>query len=215
MKSGMEPAQEAQASKHMEVIHLPFVTRGLLAGACLALGLITAGPAQAAAAHPFAAFGDAGTYTLAGGGNFEGALGGWTLTGGAAIMEGNEPFFLGSRADHRSLALPSGASATTAPVCIDQTYPWFRLLVRNRMPKTGTLKIEIVYTDTKGKLVTKGTGNHDGAPGVWSLSDTQEIKAKFDTSVAAGAAPISFRFTAPAGTSWQLDDIYVDPRARG
>jgi hypothetical protein len=213
----------------MEVVNLSFVTRGLLAGACVALGLITAGPAHAkgavanpdlctaqpAAAHPFAVFGDNGTYTLLNGGNMEGPLPGWTLSPGVAAVEGNEGYFVGSARDHRSLALPGGATVTTAPVCIDQTYPWFRLFARNTSAKSATLKIEIVYTDTKGKLVTRGTGSHNGAPGAWSLTDTQSIKAKFDTSVASGAAPISFRFTAPAGTSWQLDDIYVDPRARG
>jgi hypothetical protein len=213
----------------MEVIPLSFVTRASLASACLALGLITAGPAHAKGAasnadlctaqpaldHPFTAFGDTGTYTLAGGGNMEGALPGWTLSPGVTTVEGNEPFFVGSAAHHRSLSLPGGATVTTAPVCIDQTYPWFRLFVRNTSPKAASLKIEVVYTDTKGKVVIKGSGSYNGAPGVWDLTDTQRIKAKFDASVAGGAAPISFRFTAPAGTSWQLDDVYVDPRARG
>ena len=52
------------------------------------------------------------------------------------------------------------------------------------------------------------SGSHAGAPGIWGLSDALEFNA-------AGAAPVAFRFTAPSGTSWQLDDVYVDPRARG
>jgi hypothetical protein len=37
----------------------------------------------------------------------------------------------------------------------------------------------------------------------------------FDPTAAAGAAPLAFRFT-PQGTgsSWQIDDVYVDPMAR-
>jgi hypothetical protein len=99
-------------------------------------------------------------------------------------------------------------------VCIDQTYPWFRLFVRNTSAKLATLKVEVLYADTKGKLVSKASGSHVSAPGVWALSDTLEIKMKFDAAVAAGAAPVAFRFTAATGTSRQLDDVYVDPRAR-
>ena len=37
-----------------------------------------------------------------------------------------------------------------------------------------------------------------------------DINAKLD-----GAAPVQFRFTAPKGSGWLLDDFYVDPRYRG
>ena len=36
------------------------------------------------------------------------------------------------------------------------------------------------------------------------------IDAKLD-----GAAPVQFRFTAPKGSGFLLDDFYVDPRLRG
>lgn len=217
----------------MEVENVPFVIsgsrrRGGMLAAFLGLSLLTAGPAQAAGtaanpqqcaaqpafAHPFAAFGDSGSYTLVNGGDMESGLAGWTLAGGATIAEGNAPFNVGSASDHRSLALPTGATVTTAAVCIDKTYPWFRLFARNTGANSGKLKVDVLYVDTKGKLVSSGSGSHKGESGVWSLTDTLEINAKFDTAVAGGAAPVAFRFTATNG-SWQLDDLYVDPRARG
>jgi hypothetical protein len=218
-----------------EVRNVPFVISGSrrrrtgILGAFVGLGLLTAGPAQAATtaanplkcvaqpalAHPFTAFGDSGTYTLLNGGDMESSLAGWTLSGGAAIVDGNAPFAVGATSDHRSLSLPSGATVITAPVCIDQTYPWFRLFVRNTGAKLAALNVQVLYLDTKGKLVSKASGSHVSAPGIWSLSDTLEIKLKFDVTVAAGAAPVAFRFTAATGTSWTLDDVNGDPRARG
>jgi hypothetical protein len=217
-----------------EVEHLPFVIsgsrrRGGILAALLGLSLITAGPAHAAGTaanpmlctaqpafdHPFTEFGDFGTYTLLTGGDMESTLDGWTLSPGVAIVEGNAPFNVGGPEDHRSLALQSRATVTTAPMCIDETYPWFRMFVRNTGTRTAALKVEILYMDTKGKLVTKASGSHTSAPGLWTLSGTLAIKARFDSTVAGGAAPVAFRFTARNRSSWQIDDIYVDPRARG
>jgi hypothetical protein len=217
-----------------EVEHLPFVTsgsrrRGGILAALVGLSLITAGPAHAARPaanpmhctaqpafdHPFTGFGDFGTYTLLAGGDMESTLDGWTLSPGAQIVEGNAPFNVGGPEDHRSLALESRATVTTVPMCIDETYPWFRMFVRNTGTRRAALKVDILYVDTKGKLVTKASGSHTSAPGAWTLSDTFAIKARFDSTVGGGAAPVAFRFTALRGTSWQLDDIYVDPRARG
>lgn len=213
---------------------MPFVIsssrrRGGAIAALIGVSLLTAGPAHAkgpaanpyqcvaqpALAHPFTPFNDAGAYTLVRGGDMETDLTGWTLAGGATLVEGDASSQVGSPSDHRSLALPSGATATSAPVCIDETYPWFRLFARNTSAKSGSLTVEVLYVDTKGKLVSKGSGIHTGAPGVWSMSDTVDIKAKFDASIAGGAAPITLRFSPSNGTSWQLDDLYVDPRARG
>jgi hypothetical protein len=51
-------------------------------------------------------------------GGLEHRAGGWTLLGGVAVQDGNEPYQVGGTADRRSLALPAGAVATTAPMCI-------------------------------------------------------------------------------------------------
>ena len=73
----------------------------------LALGAVTAGialaglPATSSAAlisggacdnstlsQPFAHYGDSNEYKLVSGGNFEGSLSGWTLSGGARVING-------------------------------------------------------------------------------------------------------------------------------
>src|SRR3954462_2174724 len=61
--------------------------------------------------QPFARFGDNASYTPVPGGSFEGGNGGWSLSGGAKVVSGNESFNVvgGSH----SLSLPAGATATS------------------------------------------------------------------------------------------------------
>src|SRR5262249_48386640 len=61
---------------------------------------------------------DAGYYTLSPGGDMEGTMAGWTTSGGAAAVLGNESYNVGPVAGRRSLALPAGSSATSAPICV-------------------------------------------------------------------------------------------------
>jgi hypothetical protein len=224
---------------------VPFVTNhwrrtgGLLAIAVGALSLLSAGPASAttvsdaklvktaaanplgcvvnnALSKPFAGLGDLADYALAPGGNFESGAGGWLLTGGAGVAAGNETAYVGSTTDRSSLALPSGSTATSPVMCIDGSYPHFRVFARNTGSPRSTLKVEVLYMDGKGKIVGSGSGTIAGATTAWQLSNPLTIGVTFNTAVAAGAAPVGFRFT-PSGSSagkWQIDDVYVDPYAR-
>src|SRR4051812_46551608 len=100
------------------------------AGALAALALVAP---QARAACPeialdrtFEPWYDPAYYQRAPDGGLE-VGGSWTLGGGAAVVDGNQPYFAGAR----SLALPGGASATTAPVCVTVAHPTIRFFARN------------------------------------------------------------------------------------
>jgi hypothetical protein len=193
--------------------------RTLIAAALTALGLLAAVPAaqaapatalatnctpQKASVRPFTPWKDLAYYTLVSGGDAEGTLTGWTLDG-ARVVEGNEPFKVGRSTDHRSIALTCGASVTTAPICIDSTYPWFRLFARNTSGRPAQLKVDIFYTDTLGRVRNAGTGLPTGSLGIaiaWQAIPT------------GSSLPVSFRFTAVGSASWLVDDVYVDPFAR-
>src|ERR1700684_4075031 len=75
----------------------------VLALAALALSICSAAPAQAAListsacsdatlSQPFLQWGDSSSYELVPGGDFEGSLSGWTLSGGAQRVAGSEPY---------------------------------------------------------------------------------------------------------------------------
>jgi hypothetical protein len=214
---------------------MPFITTssrriGRVLVAVCGLALVVAAPAANAAttaANPqkcvpqpalkqaFLPWSDAGQYTLSPGGDLESPLAGWMLSGGARVTAGNEPFYVGRTTDRSSLSLPAGSSVITAPICIDDTYPWFRLFARNSGDVKGGLKVEILYLDTTGKLRTRASGVYTARTFGWAPTGTLKIPMTFDPTTAGGAAPVAFRFT-PQGpsSSWQIDDVYVDPMAR-
>ena len=138
----------------------------------------------------------------------ESGLPGWTLSGGAAVVAGDDG--LGVLAGTKVLSLPAGASVVTAPICIDKTFTHARLLARSTYAVGAALDVDVLYTDTKGTTVVKGSRRYTVNRVVWAPTGDFDINAKLD-----GAAPIRFRFTAPKGSGWLLDDFYVDPRARG
>src|ERR687887_2526582 len=134
---------------------------GLVTVAALAIAL--AAPAGAATEgvvgvcppsayeQPFAPWLDFASYVLAPNGGLESGAAGWSLDGGAAVVAGNESFYVGGARDTRSLSLPSGSSATTSDMCVDATSPDLRFFARNSGSLLSTLKVEVLYTDALGE----------------------------------------------------------------
>ncbi len=201
----------------------------LKAAACsLGLAAVLAAPAQAAhspanpgdcapagvMSKPFSPFGDTGLYTPVENGGLENGAASWALAGGATVVSGNEPWFVGGAGHSKSLNLPSGSTATTSSICIDETYTHFRVFARNTGVASGQLKIEVIYYDTKGKLISSKTFAHKNTTTAWVPSDSIPIEI-FDKHATTTVAPVAFRFSVGSkGASFQLDDVYVDPWAR-
>jgi hypothetical protein len=154
-------------------------------------------------------------YVLAPGGNVEGSLAGWSLTGGATRVPGSAPAVTGASLGAASLLIPSGGSVTTAPMCVAAHSPFFRFQARNTgLP--GALKVEVLYLDGPRFTGERETGTIT-AGGAWAptsrLSLAQGIMGVNGSSTSQ--ATVAFRFT-PMGTGarWQVDDLYVDPYRR-
>jgi hypothetical protein len=218
---------------------MPFVVSGARKGgrvlaASLALLAVTAAPALAggtatttvknaalnpgncvvshALSQPFSLWSDLANYALAPGGDFETGASGWVLSR-ATVVSGNQPFVIGTNGQ-ASLRLPAGATVTSAPMCIDSTYPHFRLFARNLGQAKTTLKAEVLFLNSKGDIKSTASGNVVAATTAWFPTDSLKIGVVFNTAVADGAAPVAFRFTAAKGSDWRIDDVYVDPYAR-
>jgi hypothetical protein len=215
---------------------MPFIIDGrrggrLFAAVATALAL-TATPAVAATVTPtptvstaqgcntptsqaFLFTGDRKDYVLAPGGNIEGSLSGWSLTGGAAAVTGSAPAVTGGSLGKKSLLIPAGGSVTSAPMCVAAHSPFFRLQARNT-GIAGTLKVEVLYLDGPRYTGERETGYVAGDT-AWAptnrLSLAQGIMGVNGSTTSQ--ATIAFRFT-PVGTGgrWQVDDLYVDPFAR-
>jgi hypothetical protein len=197
--------------------------------AALVLGLVamTAAPAHAKSpianpydcapdptlTQPFAFFGDLGLYTPVANQGLEDGTTSWTLDGGAAVVDGNEPWQVAGPADGHALDLPAGSNVVTAPICIDQTYPHFRLFALNAGSDKRGLEVDVLYYDTKGKLLSTKPYRYASESDVWQA--TPPIAIDVWDKTAATAAPVAFRFM-PKGKEahWVIDDVYVDPYAR-
>jgi hypothetical protein len=194
----------------------PFRRR--LAVFLLVLGTAVIAPAANAAcpdrplAREFERWLDPIKYTIVPGGHFENGARGWTLSGGARIVGGNEPFHLRAAADDQSLHLPSGSSATSPFVCVELLDPVARFVTRNRGSASGTLRVDaIVRTGGRQAVLPAGVA---ALPSGWQPSLPMLTASNFlaGLNLESGTAQVAFRFR-PTGllSAWQIDDVYVDP----
>jgi hypothetical protein len=192
----------------------------------LALGAITAGialaglPATSSAAlintgacdnsslsQPFAKYGDSNEYKLVSGGNFEGSLSGWTLSGGARVVSGGNP----NGTSGHSVYLPAGASVTTPFTCVNAAYPSFRLYAKNDS-LLSTIVPQVVYKLPLLGNVALPIGAAALSPN-WSPTLPLLTASLVTGLLNGGTAQVALKFTAALGPS-QVDDIYVDPLMR-
>jgi hypothetical protein len=193
-----------------------------LASACAILGFTAFSAAPAGAAlistgacneapltQPFARWGDSNTYELAPGGDFEGSLTGWTLSGKAQRVAGSEPYDVTGAVGAYSLALGAGASAQSPYVCVNASYPTFRLFARGGL--LSTVVVQVVYKTLLGPVALPlGTIVPSGQ---WQPTPPLLTGSLVGALLSGGTAQAALRFTELTGSS-QIDDIFIDPRMR-
>ena len=206
------------------------IRRALLAAtAAIATAAVFAAPASAGIltvsakdcgdetlTQPFAGFGDRANYKLVEGGSFESGATGWTLLGGAKVVSGNEPWKVGGSGHGKSLVLPAGSSAISAPSCVGLAEPTVRFFAKkNKAPLLGisTLAVSVYVKTSLGLVVPVPVGVVLGN-GQWKPTPPMLIVANLLPLLPGDRTPVAFQFTPLLG-DWQIDDLYVDPhRAR-
>jgi hypothetical protein len=214
------PSVVSGARKGGRVLATALTLLGVTAAPALAGGTTVknaaANPDQCVVRHnlskPFSLWSDSADYALAPGGDFENGAAGWALTR-ASVVGDNQPFAIGTTG-RSALRLPAGASVTSAPMCIDSSYPHFRLFARNLGKARSPLKAEVLFLNSKGGIKSTASGQVVAASTAWFPTNSLKIGVVFDAAVADGAAPVAFRFTAASEAEWRIDDVYVDPYAR-
>lgn len=183
---------------------------GLAIGAiALAIGAApaTAGLGLAcptATAKPFVPWSDYANYSFAPDGGFEAGASGWSLSG-ARVVAGNEPFYVHSTADQRSLSLPAGASATSPQMCISLLSGKMRFVAKG--DSGAKVKVQIIYRGLLSSVLGILDGGTYTVGGAWKPSP--------EVSMLGGVLPlltqsVQFRFIASNGAV-ALDDVYLDP----
>jgi hypothetical protein len=152
--------------------------------------------------QPFARWLDFSHYELAPGGDFESPA--WTLTGGAQLVGGSEPYAATGTAGSSSLSLSAGSSAQSPLTCVDAAYPTIRFFIEG----WGLVAVSIVDGST---VIPAGVAV---AAGGWSPTPVMLTTSAVLGALSGGTAQVSLRLTALAGNP-QIDDVFVDPWSRG
>jgi hypothetical protein len=163
--------------------------------------------------QPFLPWLDPAYYAFAPNGGFEAGLGGWSSSGSARVVAGNESYAVHGAGDSYSLALPAGSSATSPSICIGTLSPTARLFVRNTGSLLSTLRVDVLYTTPLGIPSWAPVGLVTGSAS-WKPTLPLPLLANVTglPLLTSGSSQIKLRFTTQGlGGSWQLDDLYVDP----
>jgi hypothetical protein len=152
----------------------------------------------------FSAWGDPSSYYFPANGGFESGSSGWTLTGGAAVVSGNEAFNLHSSSDSHSLSIPAGGSASTS-LCFGALYPALRFVDAG---KGATVHVTVSAQNLLGVVSTLDGGTF-AAGSNWAPSPKLSTLLSAITSP-LGAKTMTLRISV-SGAAAQIDDLYVDP----
>jgi len=181
-----------------------------LAAPARAALISTGGCQQASLSQPFLQWGDTSSYELVPGGDFEGSLSGWTLTGGAQRVAGSEPYGVTGSVGAYSLGLADGASAQSPFVCVNASYPVFRFFARND-GLLSTVLVQVVYGTVLGPVALPLGAVALG--GDWQPTLPMLTGSVLMGALSGGTAEAALRFTALTGSS-DIDDVFVDPRMK-
>jgi hypothetical protein len=162
--------------------------------------------------QPFKPWLDSSYYKPVDNGNFETGTSGWTLAGGAKVVEGNATQRVGGAADSKSLLLPAGSSAVSPPVCVGLNEPTMRYFARKNSGLLSTLTVQVQVQLQLGVWVTLPIGVDLG--GAWHPSLPAVVVANLLPLLPPDMTAVRFKFAPLLGGSWQIDDVYVDPRMR-
>jgi hypothetical protein len=152
----------------------------------------------------FLPWNDQAYYMLSPGGSFEGGAPDWELSGSARLVAGNEPFYLRSPQDVKSLSIPAGSSATS---------PWMCFSVGNWHLRFVGRGVGLVHVTVRVRGLLGVVSILDG--GVILMTNSWQPSPRVSlllTNVGGllKKGSISLRFTTVTGTA-QIDDVYVDP----
>lgn len=152
--------------------------------------------------QPFAPWGDPASYVLAPGGDFQTSA--WSLSPGAQLVAGSEPYAATGSPGSRSLSLSAGSWAQSPLMCVDATYPSLRFFIAG----TGTVAVGLVYD---GRYVAAGIA---AAGGTWQPTPVMLAQSALPALLSGGCARVSVLITALSGNA-DVDDVFVDPWNRG
>jgi hypothetical protein len=176
------------------------------------LGLILNANCSSSGTQVFSQWNDFANYFLAPNGGLESGSLGWSLGGGASVVNGNEPFYpTGSH----SLSLPSGSTATSGTTCIGKGDLYVRMFGADKGGTDSGLQVRVVWYGLLNKVLGITDFNTYGPGSDWAPTDKLSSSGG---SIAIPLLPILGSTSARvqltpmgSGSRWLIDDLYIDP----
>lgn len=155
-----------------------------------------------ALSQPFARWLDFAHYELVPGGDFESQT--WTLTGGAAIVAGSEPYAATGTLGASSLSLPAASTARSPLTCVAATDASIRFFIAGN----GSVSVSLVDGTAvlPAGVVVAGGG--------WAPTPVMLTSSPVLAASSGGTAQVSVTFTNLSGSP-RIDDVFIDPWSRG
>jgi hypothetical protein len=177
------------------------------------IGNLLSGNCPSGGSQVFSPWGDTAYYNLASNGGFESGSNGWSLSGGASVVSGNEPFYPSGA---HSLSLPSGSSALSPTVCLGTNQLYIRMFGQDLSGTDSGLRVRIYWYGLLNQLLGSSdfavfpgghrwgpTGQVDSSGGL--LAPLPVVSLLSSSSARIQITPLG------SGSRWQIDDVYIDP----
>lgn len=162
--------------------------------------------------RPFLPWLDPFEYVLAPKGTFERGASGWTLTGRARVVSGNETYYVHRSGERRSLSLRPGSSATSPAMCVGIEHFTLRTFAINRRSALSTLQVEVLFEDAFGNVQSLPILPPLTASRTWEPTVPMPVVANLLPLLPGNRTAVAFRFSPQdAVGDWRIDDVYVDP----
>lgn len=175
------------------------------------IGNLLGGSCPTGGSQVFAPWQDYASYLLAPNGGLELGTTGWSSSGGAAVVSGNEPFL--ATGTH-SLALPSGSSALGPVVCLGQDQLFIRMFAKDAGGTDGGLRVRVIWYGLLNQVLGISDFATFGPGSQWS--PTSKLNSSGGLAVPllpiVGSTSARVQLTPiGSGSRWQIDDLYIDP----
>jgi hypothetical protein len=158
----------------------------------------------------FAPWGDYSSYYAAPNGGLEAGSTGWTLTGGASVTAGNEPFYASG---FHSLSLPSGSTATSPRTCIGTLNNFVRMFASDAGGTDGGLHVRVIWYGLLSNVLGVTDFTTFAPGGQWApTTKLTSLGGIVPLVPLLGTTSARIQLTPIGdGSNWQVDDVYVDP----
>jgi hypothetical protein len=180
---------------------VPVATASFLGGGLL--------PSCGATSHPFMPWNDSDAYCAFPNLGFESGSRSWTLRGSAAVVAGNEPWHVSGAGTH-ALQLGPGASAVSSPLPVNLLDPYMRFFARSA-GANGSLQVQVIFRGLSGNVTGLLNFGSLSPTGYTTWQPTQRVLSALALPLLTATAQVQVTSLAKSG-SWQLDDVYLDPR---